>query len=375
MKLLIDHQAFSIQTYGGVSRYIATLAKELRLLDKISVEISSFYSENIYFQEIQPSKKYLSKIKIKKRNKILDNLLPIVNRWASIAALKRKEYSVFFPTYYDNYFLRYLDDKPFVLTVYDMIHELFPEHYGENHKTIKDKRILIEKAHTVVAISENTKKDILNLYPHIPENKVKVIYLASSLVQKLSVSSAKFPKDYLLFVGTRKRYKNWKMFIEACGILKRGTVSFDILCVGGGAFNQEEIDLLHTNNLAQSAHQMELSENELAAAYANAKAFVFPSLYEGFGLPVLEAMENNCPVILFNISSFPEVAGQAGIYPQEVNAESLAETIVYTLTNTEFRESKKIEGLAQQTKFSWHKNALEWQACLLEIHQECSEQK
>lgn len=268
--------------------------------------------------------------------------------------LRQKTTDIFIPTYYDPYFLKAARNIPFVLTVFDMIHELFP-HYFEDNPTVVKKKLLIEKATRIIAISESTRQDIIRLYPHIDINKIHVVYLSHSIeASQLNLVKGLKDKNYILFVGRRSLYKNFAFFIKAvAGWLLQHNMH--LLCMGGGAFNEEERSLITSLKLRHLVQQITFKDEELGSYYTNAFAFVFPSEYEGFGIPVLEAMYCGCPVLLPAVSSLPEVAGEAGIYFSLTDGNTLVQNLQHLHNDVNFRQEKIKLGFLQEKKFSWER--------------------
>ena len=221
--------------------------------------------------------------------------------------------------------------------------------------TVPQKKILIEKASTIIAISENTKKDILKFYPDTDSGKIKVIYLSHSINENNGVNSINAlmnGKKYILFVGNRYGYKNFTWFIQSISkwLLKE---NINLLCLGGFAFNENEITLIKDLGIDKKVTQYNFEDYELAYFYQNAIAFIFPSLYEGFGIPVLEAMVCGCPVLLPATSSFPEVAGDAGIYFEIDKPTTLTGALDRLLIDQIYKETMILAGRKQSTLFSW----------------------
>jgi glycosyltransferase involved in cell wall biosynthesis len=273
-----------------------------------------------------------------------------------IKALKAQKFDLFVPTYYDTYFLPYLKDKPFLLNVYDMIHEIFPSNFSDQDHTIKHKAELLSKATKIIAISESTKRDILKFYPNIEASKIEVVYLSQSLGNK-EILALDLPKKYILFVGNRTQYKNFVFFFNAIASILIGKPDLYLVCAGGNAFADEELQLINSYQLSGQVIQRNFKDFELATYYTNAQCFVFPSAYEGFGIPVLESMTCGCPVILANHSSFPEVAGDAGIYFELDNKEELKNKGSAVLFNNDFRQEFSEKSRLQAKKFNWEKTA------------------
>lgn len=266
---------------------------------------------------------------------------------------KKTNFDLIIPTYYNPYFLEFIDDTPFVLTVYDMIHELMPQYFiGDPWNVTVNKKILLEKATKIIAVSKNTKKDIIKVYPHIDESKIEVIYHGNSIQVNENVA-ADLPDNYILFVGSRDHYKNFYFLVESIRDLLLKDATLKLICAGGGEFKKEEIDFLKNIGVQEKVQQKYFEEEQLGLFYKNARCFVFPSAYEGFGIPVLESMACGCPIVLSNSSSFPEVAGEAGIYFDLSSKEDLLNKIVLVITDEKFRNEYILKGINQAKKFNW----------------------
>ena len=364
MKIILDPQIFNEQRFGGISRYFTELFLVFNKEDDIDIECPIFFSDNLHLKEAglfqtKENKFFKSKWCPKFIRKKFLKKKKLSNINTTIKVLKESNFDLFIPTYFDPYFLEYLQDKPFVLTVYDMIHELFPQHYlGENQKTIINKKLLMEKATKIIAISESTKNDIIKLYPHIDAFKIEVVYLSHS-IKVNHKPTLNLPKDYILFVGNRNVYKNFIFFLKAVASLLHSNSNLFVVCAGGNKIQSEERKLIQELKLTKQVIQKNFEDYELATYYSNAKCFVFASEYEGFGIPVLESMACGCPVVLANHSSFPEVAGDAGVYFELHNAIDLKQKVESLLTNEKLRKDYILKGLIQVQKFNWEKTAME----------------
>jgi glycosyltransferase involved in cell wall biosynthesis len=279
--------------------------------------------------------------------------------------LKKQDFDLFHPTYYDPYFQKYLEKKPFVLTVYDMIHELYPEYFSLNDPTKTAKKELIEKADSVIAISNNTKNDIIR-FTDVDPDRISVIYLGNPFEftgplshGKISLEITSFKKPYLLFVGTRSGYKNFKFFISSFTKLLKNHENLHVYCAGGGPFTSDELNRLRELNLLAKVHYVKTNDMIMKYLYENAQAFIFPSLYEGFGLPVLEAFSCGCPVVLSNSSSLSEIAGDAACYIDPDDGDSLIRGIESVLSDKDYHENFIRKGYERLKFFSWEKTARE----------------
>jgi glycosyltransferase involved in cell wall biosynthesis len=354
MKIFFDHQAFTFLNYGGIPRYFAELASGLNRTADNQAYISYLFSNNIHLVEsglkvipFFPNRTFKGKLKI----------LTQANQLYSITKLKQREFDIFHPTYYDPYFLPYLKGRPFVVTFLDMIHERFGSQFSElayDGTITEQKRLLANRAERIIAISESTKRDVVELLDINPA-KIDVVYLGSSLEPKPLQSADNTANDpYLLFVGNRSMYKNFMGLLAAIHpVLKKYKVK--ILCAGGGQFRQEEKEFIHSLNVDELVEQRPINDQTLPVLYQNALAFVFPSLYEGFGIPVLEAFACNCPCIVSNNSSLPEVAGDAALYIDPAIPESMSQAVENVITDATLRASLIEKGREQLAKFSWQR--------------------
>jgi hypothetical protein len=225
MKVLYDHQIFSMQKFGGILRYFCGILFHFNNIKDISTEVTLLLSDNHYLYKTKIIKyiNFLPNIQFRGKHR-LSNL---INKPYSIIALKKQNYDIFHPTYYDPYFLEYIGNKPFVLTVHDMIHEKFSWMFPPNDKTTEHKRLLVEKASKIIAVSECTKKDLVELFG-TDESKIEVVYHGNSLFPKSNIKiSYDIPNKYLLFVGNRDLYKNFERFIKSISdILKQDKKSW-----------------------------------------------------------------------------------------------------------------------------------------------------
>jgi len=351
MKILYDHQMFTEQRYGGISRYFYELIRNMK--SEADVQASLLLSDNYYISSTKevphiqflPGKSFRGKIR----------LMTVVNKILSRFMLKRRTFDVFHPTYYDPYFLKNIGDKPFVLTVLDMIHEKMSDQIHGINQVSTNKKALVEKAAKIIAISENTKRDLIEIFG-VEESKVEVVYLGNSM-EGNSNANVEFPDKYILFVGSREGYKNFGTFISGVKDILLNHAELSLVCAGGGRFNDSELQLFCELGVQGRVVQRNLTDDALAQFYKNALVFVFPSLYEGFGIPVLEAFSCNCPLVCSNTSSLPEIAGDAAEYFDPKCEVSIANAVSKVLDSEELRDQLVLRGEEQLKKFSWKKTA------------------
>jgi len=385
MKILYDHQIFIRQHYGGISRYFCELMDQYSRDPEIDFHLALRYSQNdLLHQQPQLNRfwtqrndffsdsQFVTKLQRMIRFNALNHIFN--NRAESIRWLKKHDFDLFHPTYYDPYFLKYLQKRPYILTIYDMMHETYPGTFENQDPTSEWKKILAKNATKIIAISEHTKADIIKFLDIDPE-LIRVIYLASSFnPKKISRPFGQNlmqspPEKYLLFLGNRILYKNFTFLIEALGPVFKKNSDLHLVCAGGGNFTQAEFRLMRKVNIVSRVHLFPADDTTLQQLYKNAFAFVFPSLYEGFGIPVLEAFSCECPAILSNTSSLPEVGGDAALYFDPGNRLSLAETIERILADERTRDNLIARGNERVKLFSWEKTA----AMTKEVYEAASE--
>jgi glycosyltransferase involved in cell wall biosynthesis len=344
MKIFYDNQVFLMQKFGGISRYFCELMKHSNGLFDYSV--GGIFSNNYYACELGFHKPFFVKRNFKGKGRLLRWL----NKRNSIKKLKGN-CDVVHPTYYDDYLTRKID-KPLVVTVYDMIHELFPAGFTG----YPNKKKLLKHSTQIIAISQNTKNDILKFHPQIPEEKISVIYLGTSwdILENYALTNEN-KKNYILFTGDRTFYKNFNNFIYAVAPLLE-KYNLQLKCTGKPFTNSED-DLLKQQKIYDRTSIQFANEDELKELYTNALCFVFPSLYEGFGIPILEAFTCGCPLVLSNSSCFPEIAGNAGIYFEPESVDDMREKIDMVICSESLRKTLASKGFERLKAFSWRQCA------------------
>lgn len=368
MKVLYDHQAFDLQHFGGVSNCFVQLISNFP--QGIEYDISLLECDNVHLRnsnllDVPPMRLPYKKFIISRHFPgqgmlygLYSKIFPAKtsygrNRLYSIAKLKEGNFDVFHPTFFDPYFLPYLNGKPFVLTVHDMIPEVF------HHKDfqVKVKPLLCRQAAHIVAVSNKTKQDLVNILD-VPESKVTVIYHGAPEGQMNTSSKCIYKGKYILYVGQRDRYKSFFPMLRFLKPFLLHHQDINIVCTGPD-FTRIEARYIQNAGLSQQVFHMQVSDQELQDLYAHAFCFIYPSIYEGFGIPILEAYHANCPVLLNESSCFPEIAGDAAIFFHlDVNSSDLDRVMenFYQMTNQE-REALLIRQQQRLLFFSWKKSA------------------
>ncbi|OKH30413.1 glycosyl transferase group 1 [[Phormidium ambiguum] IAM M-71] len=268
---------------------------------------------------------------------------------------------IFISTYYTTPI-----STPSVFMAYDMIPEVLG--WDLTEQTWQEKHFGLRHGTSYITISENTAKDLVKFFPDISPESVTVSYcgidsnLSPASTDEINNFRNKYGinKPYFLLVGARTGYKNGILFFQGFAKLDN-KYDFDIVC---SSFDPVFEDEFRVYTSGCTVHKLQLNDRELKVAYSGAVALVFPSQYEGFGLPVLEALACGCPVITCPISSIPEVAGDAAYY---VNYDDV-EGMVNALTEVQKPEIRNLlieRGLTQARKFSWKKMADEVRLVLI----------
>ncbi|RSK29827.1 glycosyltransferase family 4 protein [Hymenobacter metallilatus] len=353
MRVLYDHQAFTLQDFGGVSRYHHELLCHANWQSELAVALSN----NLYLRDRQHSRHhtFLPDSSLPARWRVIRYF----NQRASRRALQRDNFDVFHPTLADDdYFLELLPaGRPLVVTIHDMIPALFPEHYPDRNGAVLNR--IVQRATRIIAVSEHTRADLLRLLPVAPE-KVRVVHHGYTEREFTAAGPAlPMPERYVLFTGSRALYKNFGVLAEALALLPPALgQDLHLVCAGGGPFTAAERELLAATGWAARAHQFgPVSDAQLNQLYRHAQAFVFPSEYEGFGLPILEAYGQQCPVLLSEASCFPEIAREAALYFPATQPGALAEQLARVLTDAALRRNLIRLGQLRLLDFTWQHTA------------------
>lgn len=356
MRILYDDQIFARQRFGGISRYFVELIA--RLGAQRDFEVVAFEGWTINGYGLARHSPALKGYVGARRPQVGGRPLPlgsyVSEAWLRAWALGR-QFDIYHPTYYRPSY-HAVKARARVLTVYDMIHELFPQGFSRRDPTTRQKRRAIGAADAIIAISENTRADLVRLF-EIPANRVDVIYLGSSIDQVVAVAPPRpLAAPYLLFVGDRRAYKNFGLLVRAFA-RSRSAQELSLVSVGGGAFTKGEQALLDECGVRGRVSQYTASESELRWLYEHAVAFVCPSLYEGFGIPALEAMTLGCPVVCSNVSSLPEVVGDAAALFDPADVECLQQALVRVVDDQSYRAQLSARGRLRASTFSWQRCA------------------
>lgn len=380
MKVLFDYQAFHLDRFGGVSNSFTKLIANLP--PKIEHQLAIAESENVHLIEsgLLPDLKpfsltadnFITKRNFKGKRRIFNWLNYHIksfpsslhkNQRAAIKALQTGDYDIFHPTYFFDYFLPYLNGKPFVLTVHDMMPEIFSEMHRYDPQVALKRKLCPLAAHIVV-VSEQTKTDLVRILG-VPEEKITVIYHGTPKIDLDAISPVPYVDgDYFLYVGRRgaedKSYKNFVPAVREFARFIEITGRRDIKLVCAGLpLDDDERALLRELKIDGNVISRQVNDTDLTRLYRHAIAFIYPSLYEGFGIPILEAYASKCPVMLNHKSCFPEIAGDAAVYfTLDSTKADLAENMVKVLYMSPDQRKDLIERQSRRSElYSWEKAA------------------
>lgn len=344
MKILFDHQIFNY-VYGGASKYFAMMIDSL---PKGSWETTSLFASNEYVRE----KKLMRTFPYKFRGQAV--ICDLLNRPYTNFILRKGNFDVFHQTNFGTYCLKSLAGKPMVTTYHDSNLSTFDPH----PEIVKRQRMSLNRADAIVCVSENTKRDMLNIFD-LDESKVHVIYHGIEL-PNLSMLPAErlIEAPYILYVGRRSEYKNFKRFINAFAKIHSCYKDIKLVCTSNN-FNEGEMELFKSLHIDSSVLHVGADEQTMLRLYRDAVFFIFPSLYEGFGMPILESWSCHCPVLLANASCFPEIAGDAGLYFEPTDIDDMFLAMRKVIDDDMLRKDLARKGNEMVKLFSWKKSAEE----------------
>lgn len=346
MNILYDGYIYSLQKSGGINRYISNLIEHLPL--DIYPSLTSLYRHPNHY----PKHPNLHEV-------FFPGFRPCKISWGvgeyyMNVRLQQKKFDIFHPTYYA--FHGNISHKiPMVLTVHDMIHERYATQVDPTGRWNSLKKTAITRAALILCDSEYTRQDLLFYYPEV-ERKTVVIYLAAEIKKDDMERSFVTPtKPYYMYVGSRAVYKNFTGLLTAFANVI-STYSDIELCVIGQPFTNEEKQLISRYHLEKNVRvYLEINDEHLSTLYKGCLGLIYPSFYEGFGIPLLEAMECGTVVIASNVSSIPEIVQNAGVLFDPMSLDELADILLTFVKNPDERDSYIAKGYIRAKDFSWQK--------------------
>ena len=345
MKVFFDYSIFTLQRFGGISNYIVNLVENFS--DQVDPLIISLFYKNHYLKNCS----FADKLFFYNRVGSLIKYVNAANKIYFNYKLKNKNPDIVHLTYFNEKNF-YATKAKIVITEYDLIKEKF---YAEKYQDqINYKKKLFEKVDLIICIFKNTKKDLQQEYS-IDASKISVVHLAVNKNKVFRERSLK-TRPFILYVGSRQRYKNFINAIKSYARSSKLKLDFDFVCFGVGNFSKVEEDLFRKLSLDRSRiHYFEGDQLDLNYFYHKARVFIFPSLYEGFGIPLLEAMNMECPIICSDTSCFPEIVNDAAILFNPTDVELLTFKLEKLIYDDQLLLNLKKKGNKNLNNYSWNK--------------------
>jgi len=352
MRIAYDHQIFDSQPYGGISRYFYELANGISLKLQHQAAVIAPVYVNRYLKH-RPQSLHVIGVPVPSIRRG-GRAYRTINSLLMGCFLAKFDPAIVHETYYSTKRLAPKTSR-IVLTIFDMIHEKFSQEFPRLDRTSHSKAVAAARADHIICISKSTQRDVVDILG-VPQAKTSVVYLGSSLNMRTDKTKFTSKKPFLLYVGFRRGYKNFSALLRAYArspLLRR---EFLLICFGGGEFTDSELRLISEQKVQkENVRYMAGNDDLLAMLYASAAALVYPSLYEGFGMPPLEAMSMGCPVICSDTSSLPEVVGESAEFFNPLEEDDLAAAIERVVTSDERRQTLIAGGRDRYAKFSWQR--------------------
>lgn len=342
MKIILDNIIFPLQKSGGISNVWFEFLYRIIQEKNIKLSFLDFENQNIFFQKLLQDN-YPANIK---------HYQQFIERYRNPRLNEIHERFIFHSSYYR------ICKNPHAINI-TTVHDFTYEYY--NHGLAKfihswQKRQAILKSDHIICISENTKKDLLRFIPNINPQKISIVYNGVSndyhtIPSPETLNTLPFPPlSYVVFVGSRAKYKNFKLTVQAIS-----KTSLNLVIVGSFLDSEEQSMLkkyFQKNNRIYCTGYIDNSQ--LNIIYNNAYVLLYPSIYEGFGIPVLEAQKAGCPVIAYNSSSIPEIIGNTTLLMQEISIKEIHEKLAILKDNI-IRSKIIAQGIKNAQRFSWDK--------------------
>ena len=353
-RLAYDHQIFSRQRFGGVSRYYVELAARVAADPEFEAAVVAPIHMNALLAERQEVPVVGVYVRHLHGTGALRSAL---NAGITRVHFRRSRPDIVHETYFGEKSVAPRGVQT-VVTVFDMIHELFPQFFHPGDLTARRKRAAVQRASQVICISESTRHDLLD-HVQIDPARVSVVPLgASSTFVQDEGRQRSVPAPYVLYVGQRDGYKNFKSAAAAFAESGLPALGMKLVCFGGGPWSARDGDAVSSTGLPNSiVIRRHGDDAALAELYQNAEAFLYPSLYEGFGIPPLEAMMCGCPVICSGASSLPEVVGNAAELFDPADVHDIARALGSVVGNSARSGELRQLGTRRASLFSWSASA------------------
>jgi glycosyltransferase involved in cell wall biosynthesis len=353
INVIYDHQIFWWQQHGGISRYFYELAKRVASSADFTASVLAPLYINQYLREggVNVSGVHVPSIPKTRR------MMSAANRSAASILFKFLRPTLVHETFFQAT-SRAPKSCPAVITVHDMIHEKFVTRQLASDRITAQKRAAVQRADRIICVSESTRADLIDMFD---PNPAKVTTIHHGFALNTSTVPAAVPKPgkpFFLYVGMRAGYKNFARLVLSYASSSKLSAEFHLCAFGDGPFSRSEMDFIRAAGLREGqVSHFSGDDGLLRHLYANAAALVYPSLYEGFGIPPLEAMTVGCPVICSNVSSIPEVVGDAGLYFDPSSVEAMRDAMERLVSSSRIRTDLIARGRERSKLFSYDRCA------------------
>jgi glycosyltransferase involved in cell wall biosynthesis len=351
MRIAYDPQIFAMQAYGGISRYVYELAVRVAGLPDTDVALLAFLHVNAYLPRA-PRGLVVGR-RLRGLPQWTRRALVAANRVLARAWLARHEVDLLHESYYAEGSIG-RDGLPVVVTVHDMIHEKFPHYAPRTARIARLKRAAIRRADHLICVSEHTRRDLMELHGVEPARASVVPHGFALQLARAPDAARPCAEPYVLFVGQRGGYKDFDTLLRAYAAAPALQRGFLLVSFGDAPFSARERALMRELGIPEERVRHAAGDDDrLAAYYRHAALFVYPSRYEGFGFPPLEAMAFDCPVVCSDAASLPEVVGDAAVMFEAGDAAALRSAMTRVLESPETAAALRQKGRARIARFSW----------------------
>ena len=350
MRIAVDDQIFSMHRKGGISRYFTELLKQFSTNSEIAVTTPFRFIVNDHLHEAFPGRY----VHIPKPRRLPAR--PLIELLNLVQTKSHGRVDLVHHTYYNAGRLSLFPGARRVCTIHDMIPEMFPDLFplGNPHR---EKLRYVSECDAILCVSETTKKDLERIYgPY--DKPVLVTYLGvDPTFYAPAVGRPALNYPYVLYVGARKGYKNFNLLARAFARVNSDALDLHLVCIGGGGFTSQETSVFDDLGISRNVHRFQPSDAELPQYYSHAKMLCFPSRYEGFGLPLVEAFAAGCPTIIADTPCLVEIADGASAIVDPDDDEGLAEVILRLSRDSTFAETLISAGRGRSQQFTWQSTA------------------
>ncbi|HJQ07304.1 MAG TPA: glycosyltransferase family 1 protein [Nocardioides sp.] len=350
MRVLFDGSAFFRHRRSGIGRYFSELVGAYAGDPGLGVTPVLPYR---YITNAQAGRlKGVHSLPLPRRFR--DPVLGRLNAAPARAAQRAGHDVVHYPLY-DEAFLDAAREQRSATTVYDFTFELMPELFGDQSRELALKKEFLAACDVLFCISEATARDLKQVHPHLDQPVVTTPLAVGEEFRGQHHRPRSLPERYLLHVGNRVEHKNVDLIFRSFADLVKTDPTLHLVLSGQGM--ADEAERLESFGIADRTRVVRLSDRDLPGAYQHAQAFVFPSRYEGFGLPLVEAMAAGTPCVISDAPALLEVAGEAADVVDPDDAAALTATLERLLGDDAFATRRRSEGRARAAEFTWRRTA------------------